>query len=222
MTIEISVVICTYNRSDILKNVLETVVNQTVDQSFYEVIIVDNCSTDQTESQVRNFSRLNTNIRYVLEKRVGLSHARNRGWKEARGRYVAYTDDDCELPEEWLTIALQIIENVEPDIFGGPYYPYYLSPKADWFKDEYGNWGYGFDFTVDPLPFRNMSGFPYPSSESYPYDDAHLRYMQEYNTRDIKAPQTAASSLAIWVTVVIAIVAVTDVGVLVYFRKRSR
>jgi len=93
---------------------------------------------------------------------------------------------------------------------------------ADWFKDEYGNWGYGFDFTVDPLPFRNMSGFPYPSSESYPYDDAHLRYMQEYNTRDIKAPQTAASSLAIWVTVVIAIVAVTDVGVLVYFRKRSR
>src|SRR3990170_7639720 len=41
---------------------------------------------------------------------------------------------------------------------------------ACWFKDPPGNWGYGFDFTVDPLPFVNMSGFPYPSTESYPYD----------------------------------------------------
>jgi len=93
---------------------------------------------------------------------------------------------------------------------------------ADWFKDEYGNWGYGFDFTVDPLPFRSMSGFPYPLSESYPYDEAHLKYLQEYNTREMKAPQTLAASLATWVMVVIIIMAITDVGVLVYFRKNSQ
>jgi hypothetical protein len=46
---------------------------------------------------------------------------------------------------------------------------------ADWFKDEYGNWGFGFDFTVDPLPFLSMSGFPYPLTESYPYDE-HVDY----------------------------------------------
>jgi hypothetical protein len=46
---------------------------------------------------------------------------------------------------------------------------------ADWFKDEYGNWGFGFDFTVDPLPFLGMSGFPYPRTESYPYDE-HVDY----------------------------------------------
>jgi hypothetical protein len=59
---------------------------------------------------------------------------------------------------------------------------------ACWFKDPPGNWGYGFDFTVDPLPFINMSGFPYPSTESYPYDAAHLLYLQEYNTRIINPP----------------------------------
>ena len=55
-----------------------------------------------------------------------------------------------------------------------------------WFKDETGNWGYGFEFTVDPLPFYDMSGFPYPlETESYPYDDEHLWYLSEYNTRTI-------------------------------------
>ena len=59
---------------------------------------------------------------------------------------------------------------------------------ACWFKDPPDNWGYGFDFTVDPLPFINMSGFPYPSTESYPYDQAHLQYLQEYNTRIVNPP----------------------------------
>jgi hypothetical protein len=59
---------------------------------------------------------------------------------------------------------------------------------ADWFKDIDGNWGYGFPFTVDPLPFIGMSGFPYTSAESYPYDEAHLAYLREWNTRVINPP----------------------------------
>ena len=55
------------------------------------------------------------------------------------------------------------------------------------YKDEPGAWGFGFTFTVDPLPFVGMSGYPYPSNESYPYDTAHLEYLQEYNTRLIAA-----------------------------------
>jgi len=60
---------------------------------------------------------------------------------------------------------------------------------ALWFKDETGNWGYGFDFTVDPIPFHNMSGFPYPlDAEHYPNDPEHLAYLTEYNTRIITVP----------------------------------
>jgi hypothetical protein len=60
--------------------------------------------------------------------------------------------------------------------------------EACWFKDPSGNWGFGFGFTVDPLPFNNMSGFPYPSNESYPYDATHLAYLQTWNTRVVSTP----------------------------------
>jgi hypothetical protein len=64
----------------------------------------------------------------------------------------------------------------------------YFFVVACWFKDPPGAWGYGFNFTVDPMPFMAMSGFPYPTTESYSYDTAHLAYIQQYNTRVITAP----------------------------------
>jgi len=70
-------------------------------------------------------------------------------------------------------------EGMERDFF------FYVSL---WFKDETGNWGFGFGFTVEPLPFQDMSGFPYPPTESYPYAEDHLYYLLEYNTRTITIP----------------------------------
>jgi len=93
---------------------------------------------------------------------------------------------------------------------------------ACWFKDPPGNWGYQFDFTVNPMPFQNMSGFPYPSTESYPYDQAHLQYLRDYNTRVRTGPSTSLSSLTIWATAVIILIAAADFGVLMYFKKRRR
>ena len=61
----------------------------------------------------------------------------------------------------------------------------YFFVVACWFKDPPGEWGYGFNFTVNPMPFMAMTGFPYPSSETYPSDAAHQAYMQQYNTRII-------------------------------------
>ena len=92
---------------------------------------------------------------------------------------------------------------------------------ACWFKDPPGNWGYGFDFTVDPLPFQNMSGFPYPSTESYPYDASHLLYLQEYNKRVRTTPSPILSSLTTWATTVIILIVAVDLSVLIYFRKRK-
>ena len=93
---------------------------------------------------------------------------------------------------------------------------------ACWFKDPPGNWGYDFDFTVDPLPFRSMSGFPYPDTESYPNDDAHIEYLNEYNTRTVTGvrPLALDYSLTVWITVIVLLIAVVDVGVLVYFKRR--
>ncbi|MCL1970129.1 MAG: hypothetical protein FWF66_01510 [Candidatus Bathyarchaeota archaeon] len=70
----------------------------------------------------------------------------------------------------------ELAENMERD---------YFFVVACWFKDPPNGWGYGFTFTVNPLPFLNMTGFPYTSSENYPNDEAHNTYLKEYNTRII-------------------------------------
>jgi hypothetical protein len=70
----------------------------------------------------------------------------------------------------------ELAENMERD---------YFFVVACWFKDPPDGWGYGFTFTVDPLPFINMTGFPYTNNESYPYDEEHNTYLNEYNTRII-------------------------------------
>ena len=96
---------------------------------------------------------------------------------------------------------------------------------ACWFKDTPTNWGFGFDFTVEPLPFRNMTGFPYTDAESYPYDAEHVAYLKEYNTRTIISPsqlEPKAASLSTWVSVVLLVMAVVDLGVIIYYKKRNQ
>ncbi|MGP8321882.1 MAG: glycosyltransferase family 2 protein [Methanosarcinaceae archaeon] len=134
----ISVVICTYNRLDIFVDALKSICNQTLDASFYEVIVVDNNSSDNTAHVAKDFCERFSNVSYCLESKQGLSHARNRGWREAKGEYVAYIDDDCKVPEQWLTVAKDIIERFSPGVFGGPAYAFYNAPKPYWFKDSYG------------------------------------------------------------------------------------
>jgi glycosyltransferase involved in cell wall biosynthesis len=136
----ISVIICTYNRAALLAMVLETVCRQTLAQSEYEVIVVDNNSSDDTPAVCEKFAEHCCNLRSVVEYQQGLSHARNRGWQEAQGDYVAYIDDDCTAPEGWLAVAGEIIQHTAPDVFGGPYFAFYQTPKPAWFRDSYGSW----------------------------------------------------------------------------------
>jgi glucosyl-dolichyl phosphate glucuronosyltransferase len=135
----ISVVICTYNRADLARQAIASALAQDFPKSEYELLIVDNSSTDLTCAMAQEFCQAYPNIRYVLENKVGLSHARNRGWQEAAGEYVAYIDDDCKVPPTWLLAASKVIEQVHPVAFGGPSYAFYNSQKPAWFKDEYGS-----------------------------------------------------------------------------------
>jgi glycosyltransferase involved in cell wall biosynthesis len=136
--IAISVVICTQNRAGLLTDLLQTLCEQDLSTAFYEIIIVDNDSKDQTCLVAEDFCHKYDNARYCSELQHGLSYARNRGWLEAKGEYVGYVDDDCKLPAQWLTVAKEIIDQIAPAIFGGPTYPFYNSQKPFWWKDNYG------------------------------------------------------------------------------------
>jgi glycosyltransferase involved in cell wall biosynthesis len=133
----LSIVICTYNRADLVRDAIASVVEQDFPRDEYELLVVDNASIDHTCEMVQEFCAAYPNVRYLLETNVGLSRARNRGWREAWGDYVGFLDDDCKVPHEWLSVAVEIVLKKHPDAFGGPYYAFYSTPKPTWFKDEY-------------------------------------------------------------------------------------
>ena len=134
-----SVIIGTHNRAALLEVALETLCHQSLAPAAYEVIVVDNGSTDETASVVAAFRQRLPNLRYCFEAVPGISVARNHGWRVAQGQYVAFTDDDSRLPAEWLATAQQISQMHAPAAFGGPYFACYEGAKPAWFKDSYGS-----------------------------------------------------------------------------------
>lgn len=133
----ISIVVCTYNRADLLADALQTLCEQHLDSDEYELIVVDNNSTDNTRAVTESFAQRYPNVRYCFEALQALSYARNRGSQEAKGEYVAYIDDDCKVPPQWTAIAQEVIRQHNPAVFGGPSFPFYNSPKPPWFQDRY-------------------------------------------------------------------------------------
>jgi glycosyltransferase involved in cell wall biosynthesis len=133
----LSVVVCTYNRSKLLKYCLKCLCHQKLEARNYEIIVVDNNSTDNTDEIIRSYLKGKAQIKYFKEKHQGLSHARNRGCNEAQGKYLAYIDDDCIVSRNYLRNVFAIIEENEVDIMGGPIYPYYTEKRPSWFRDRY-------------------------------------------------------------------------------------
>ncbi len=135
-----TVAICTYNRADLLMICAESACKQDFPGAEFEVLLVDNASTDRTSEVAQELRQRYPSLRYVKESRQGLSQARNRAWQEAQGLYVAYIDDDARAPVDWLAQARRVINEHAPAAFGGPFLAYYRQPKPDWFKDDYASW----------------------------------------------------------------------------------
>lgn len=132
----ISAIICTHNRSDLLPKAIDSLISQTIPDSSYEIIVVDNASTDNTKSVCESYL-LRPNFRYIYESVPGLSVARNRGLAEAKGKYVAYMDDDAIASPQWLEQLLNAFATVQPApvSVGGKINPIWEVEKPDWFPD---------------------------------------------------------------------------------------
>jgi hypothetical protein len=139
-------------------------------------------------------------------------------------KLVTAEDDEFVIGRQGDEVFLNFSTTSLPSLGQGMQRDYFFFVSC-WFKDESGNWGFGFGFTVDPLPFRNMTSFPYPlEMESYPSDEAHLAYLREYNTRVI-LPPSEASILPLWIpiaAVAATLIAVSNAAILLRSRKPSR
>jgi len=128
---EVSVVIGTYNRCDVLRGALESLLTQDSGGADYEVIVVDNNSTDDTRTMVENLrDKLGCkNLIYCFERTQGVSHARNRGITAARGRLIAFTDDDIRPAHNWIaTVREGFNKFPNADCIGGRVLP---QPKTE-------------------------------------------------------------------------------------------
>jgi glycosyltransferase involved in cell wall biosynthesis len=124
MTIQpnISIVVCTYNRADMLENALRTLLDLETDDLFtYEIVVVDNASTDNT-SAVTNalVNQTDWPLRYVMESKQGIVPARNRGVHEATGEWIAFFDDDQLADPRWLVSLWILAHEKNTECVGGP------------------------------------------------------------------------------------------------------
>lgn len=133
----VSVVICTYNRVEFLHKCLDSLLRQRNAPPF-EIIVVDNHSTDSTSDFVHSYSkRINLPIRYVLEPIQGLSRARNTGLKAANGKIVAFLDDDATASEGWVqAIEEGNLSYPEFAVQMGPVYGEFETPRPDWLSSK--------------------------------------------------------------------------------------
>ncbi|MDA0810909.1 MAG: glycosyltransferase [Verrucomicrobia bacterium] len=115
---KISVIVCTFNGVRTLNDCLRWIAR--VDYPDFEVLVVDDGSTENVKAIVEKFSR----VRYIKQKHAGLSAARNLGANKANGEILAYTDDDCMPDRDWLAhLALAFQRDPELAAVGGPNLP---------------------------------------------------------------------------------------------------
>jgi len=110
---KVSVVVCTYNGSRTLRVCLRSL--QKLNYPDYEVIVVDDGSTDAVPEVAKAFGK----VRYLQQPNQGLSVARNTGLAQATGELVAYTDDDCRADEDWLYYLVGDLMESEFQAMGG-------------------------------------------------------------------------------------------------------
>lgn len=130
----VSVVICTHNRATALADALDSLVSQEGAPPF-EVLLIDNGSTDDTRGVAERFSGP-LPLRYLFEPALGLCRARNTGWQNAGGRYVAYLDDDAVASPGWLAAIPEGFSLLpRAGVVGGRVDPIWHAARPPWLSD---------------------------------------------------------------------------------------
>lgn len=117
--VKLSVVICTYNRADLLLGALRSLDDQFFPKRDYQVVVVDDGSTDHTEEIVLR-SKLRARIEYVYIEHLGRAAARNKGIQEADGDFVMFVDDDTLSPPNLLEEHYRIHKTHNRTVVRGP------------------------------------------------------------------------------------------------------
>jgi len=139
---DVSVVVPTYNRGPQLRQLLQALLQQDAGGVRYDILVVDNASTDDTAAVVREVIAAvpDRDIRYLHEPRRGVSYARNMGITHASAPIIAFLDDDGIPGARWVRGIKQAFDEYpEADCIGGRLLPRWAAPPPSWITSSH--WG---------------------------------------------------------------------------------
>jgi len=178
---DVSIAICTRNRAVSLARTLDSLTAMSIPDGLkWEVIVVNNACTDNTDTVIARFRTLLPLYR-EFEAAPGLSHARNRAVTAAKGAYIMWTDDDVIVDPGWLAAYAQAFRKwQDAALFGGKIIPLFEEPMPAWLRECWTLAGHAYafrDFGDDPLPI-SVDRDPYGANfavrtqeqRAYPYN----------------------------------------------------
>lgn len=150
----LSVIIPTLNRSKFLSKLLDSMFAQESVFFAWEIIVVDNASTDETHEMVQEkILQAPVPLRYILEPKPGLHEARHKGTREAAGEIIAFLDDDTVLPHQWIS-GVELILAKQADAVVSRILPKWEISPPEWLVELIG------DGTFGPLTLLDMGNAP--------------------------------------------------------------
>lgn len=154
----VSVVICSYNRADYIGAALDSLYQQTASKEDFEVIVVDNNSSDGTDEVFLAWRASNPlgNFTYTTETQQGASYARNTGARLAKGSWLCFMDDDAVATPDYIKNIIRHIKN-QPLIvgFGGRIIPKYIPEEPKWMSYYVSSLVGNFDYAPTACAFEN-------------------------------------------------------------------
>ena len=158
MSPRFTVAMCTHNHADRLERTLADFAQIAAPSAPWELLIVDNGSTDATAALLAAHRwPAGWAVRIVHEPRLGLSNARNRAIAEAQGDYVIFMDDDETADPGWLRAYETLIDERQPDAFGGRIAVLFEGARPAWLTDELLGFLGELNMFPDPRPLVDRS-----------------------------------------------------------------
>lgn len=192
----ISIIIPTFNRCDQLFRTMQSLVRLKTDRELFEIIVIDNGSTDATRETVNNYQLENKDIdiKYFYDDVPGLLTGRHRGASEAKGDILTFIDDDVHLTTSWLDSIIDVMKNREDvTLLTGPNLPFFETYPPKWvdyfwsdlykgkccswlslldlgieIQEIHPNFVWGLNFTIRKSAFLALKGF-HPDSMPVKY-----------------------------------------------------